>query len=288
MKKFRLLALMCVCVLALSACGSSNNNTNFTVVSTSSSQNLYGNQTTATTVTESPSISLTVDDETADYDDGSYDPASEENSGEGEVITLPDVAAEPETTSTPVPTIRSEYAGATPVVIDPIDKPTATPVPALSFSYTTYDATKLHLSFEGPVGWTVDDTDNDTYVITNPDTSADYAASMTLRVTSVTSDYSNSQLTSEVKNMLNTIKSSTSFKSFSPSNTASRTLLDKAGVYANYTAVLSDGTRIAGRVHVTCLNKVLYTVHITYPRDYTDTYVDKVYKKMRDTIKITQ
>ena len=297
MKKFRLLALMCVCVLALSACGSSSKTSNYTVVSTSSSQNLYGNQTSTTTTTTTEestgAISLTVDDETTDYDttdydDGSYDPTSEEGSGEGEVIDIPDVAEVAEVTNTPVPTIRSEYAGATPVVIDPIDKPTATPVPALSFSYTTYYATKLHLSFEGPIGWTVDDTDSDTYVITNPDTSADYAASMTIRVTSVTSDYSTSQLTSEVKNMLSTIKSSASYKSFSPSNTASRTLLDKAGVYANYTAVLSDGTRIAGRVHVTCLNKVLYTVHITYPRDYTDTYVDKVYKKMRDTIKITQ
>lgn len=65
-------------------------------------------------------------------------------------------------------------------------------------------------------------------------------------------------------------------------------MLDKAGVYANYTGTLSDGTKIAGRVQATCLNKVLYTVHITYPQGYKDTYVDKVYSKMRSTIKITQ
>ncbi len=285
MKKFRLFALMCVCVLALSACGSSNTNTSrLTVITTAnSSQNLYANQFTEAP-TETP-VSLTVDD--TDYDAVDYDPSSEEDAGIGDdgVVEIPLTDTDE---VTPVPTIRSEYAGATPVVIDPIDKPTATPLPALSFEYTTYDATKLHLSFEGPAGWTVDDTDSDTFIITNTSSSADYQASMTIHIASVTSDYSSSQLTSEVKNMLSNVKSSMDFSSFSPSNTASRTLLDKAGVYANYTGTLSDGTQVAGRVQATCLNKVLYTVHITYPRGYRDTYVDKVYSKMRSTIKITQ
>ncbi len=288
MKKFRLFALMCVCVLALSACGSSNtSNSPYSVITTANtSQNLYGNQ--ATEAPTNTPVTLTVDDtDETDYDAGDYDPSSEEDSGVGEdgVVEIPLTDTDEET---PVPTIRSEYAGATPVVIDPIDKPTATPLPALSFEYTTYDATKLHLSFDGPVGWTVDDTSSDTFIITNTSSNADYQASMTIHIASVTSDYSSSQLTSEVKNMLSNVKSSMDFSSFSPSNTASRTLLDKAGVYANYTGTLSDGTKVAGRVHATCLNKVLYTVHITYPRGYRDTYVDNVYSKMRSTIKITQ
>ena len=41
------------------------------------------------------------------------------------------------------------------------------------------------------------------------------------------------------------------------------------------------------RVHAACLDKVLYTVHITYPRAYTETYKEGVYDKLRDTIKLT-
>ena len=88
--------------------------------------------------------------------------------------------------------------------------------------------------------------------------------------------------------MLATIKGGANIKSFSPSKTAERTLMDNAGIYANYTAELEDGTQIAGRVHATCLNKVLYTVHLTYPRAYTETYIDTVYATLRKTLNITQ
>ena len=60
-----------------------------------------------------------------DYDDGSYDPASEEGGDWEEVPENPDSAP------TSAPVIQSEYAGATPVLIDPVDKPTPTPLPTL-------------------------------------------------------------------------------------------------------------------------------------------------------------
>ena len=45
---------------------------------------------------------------------------------------------------------------------------------------------------------------------------------------------------------------------------------------------------VAGRVHATCVNKVLYTVHVSYPKAYTDTYKKQVYDHLRDTIMISQ
>ena len=288
MKKLKLMALVCACLLTLGACASQSQAPNrFAPVDTgtaSGAQNLYG------TNTGTANAGLTDDsDGYTDFDNGTYDPTSEEgnNVGDDGVVDIPDPVMEEENTATPVPTIRSEYAGATPVVIDPIDKPTPTPLPALSFEYQTYDATKLHLSFEGPTGWEVNDVSTDTYIITDIVTPTDYQASMTLRATSVTSNYTNNDLVKEVKGMLDTI-GGTGFKSYSPSRTANRTLLDKAGVYANYTGTLTDGTKVAGRVHATCINKVLYTVHITYPKGYTNTYVDQVYGKMRSTITITK
>lgn len=197
-------------------------------------------------------------------------------------------------TPTPAPTIRGEYAGATPVPIDPIDKPTPTPVPPLAaFTYRSYEATKLGLSFEAPAGWTVDSSDPAYYSLTNTSGSLNYQAQLVLHAEKVSVQYSESELKNAVKSMLNAIGASEVVVEFSPSDTASRPLLGATGVYANYSATLSNGARIRGRVHATCVEKVLYTVHLSAPADYWDLegendYKDGVYDKLRDTIKITK
>lgn len=285
MKRIKLALLLMLCVLALCACQSKEQQRFQVVTSHGGAQNLYGDQATNVPAADN---GFTNNDPYTDFDDGSYDPASEEGNGLGDdgLIDLPvEPADAPEATA--APTIRSEYAGATPVVIDPIDKPTPTPVPPLTFAYQTYDATKLHLSFEAPIGWEVNDVSSDTFILYNPDTSVDYQASLTVRAVSVASQYSENDMVKEVKGMLETIGGS-GFTKFSPSNTATRTLLDKSGVYANYTGTTTDGAQVAGRVHVTCINKVLYSVHVTYPQAYTTTYKEQVYDHLRSTITITQ
>ena len=218
-------------------------------------------------------------DEPIDFDDGSYDPASEDF-GEAEEVPMGMIATvAPGSGDYP-------YGGASPVPIDPIDKPTPTPLPSLTFAYQTYDNAKLHLSFEAPAGWLEDEPEKDSYRLTNPDPSAIYPASMTIRAVEVNKTYNKNELTKEVKNMLSTIGSS-GIKNWEPSQTASRTLLGANGVYANYKAATKDGEQIAGRVIVTCVGKTLYTLHLTYPRGYTETYVEKVFNKFRDTVKTT-
>lgn len=219
-----------------------------------------------------------------DFDDGSYDPASEEGGDEEEVTDPADVVAQVVVAITPQP----EYpnAGATPVPIDPIDKPTPTPLPTLTFAYQTYTAGSLHLTFEAPAGWIVDESQPDTYVLTNPDVSMAYAASLTVRAVPVNKKYDKSALTKELKGMLDTLGSS-GLKNWEPSNTANRTFLNSTGVYANYKAT-SGKEAIAGRIIVCCVDKTLYTLHVTYPRGYTETYVDKVFDQFRHTVKITE
>ena len=58
------------------------------------------------------------------------------------------------------------YAGATPVPIDPVDLPTATPKPELTFTYDWYTASKLGISFRSAVGY--DDTAADLYPVNLP------------------------------------------------------------------------------------------------------------------------
>lgn len=201
--------------------------------------------------------------------------------------------AEPPT-PTPALVFRGEYAGATPVPIDPIDKPTPTAVPPLAaFSYKTYEATKLGLSFDAPVGWTIDDSDPAYYELKNPARNVNYEATLTLHAEKVKSQYRDSDLKTVVRNMLSAIEAQDVVVEFSPTNTASRDLLEADGIYADYTATLTGGVRIRGRVHATCVEKVLYTVHLSAPADYWDLtgdgdYKDGVYDKMRHTIRLTK
>lgn len=266
MKKRLMLALMLMlCAVLLASCSGeskkydvlSSNNTGTTQQST--------NQQTANTQTEDP---------LAEEDDYGTDWAQE----------LPTQAVP---TATPAPTVRSQYAGATPVVIDPIDKPTPTAVPKLSITYTPYDAIKLGLSFEGPAGWIQDDTAADTFIIQNPNALIDYPATLTLHAEKVSADYTTENLKTVINGMLKSIGEA-DFDTYSPSQTAGRTLLGKNGVYADYKGTLEDGREVAGRVHAVCVDRVLYTLHLTAPRAQWSDYKDMVYDKLRDTLVITK
>ena len=216
-----------------------------------------------------------------DFDDGSYDPTSEEGGSE-EMLPFEGV----EDGMTPAPTMKGEYAGATPVLIDPIDKPTPTPLPKLAFTYATYEAPALHLSFEGPAGWLPDDSQADTYKLTNPDPSMDYPAVLSIRVVPVSQHYNKSELIKEVKGALDTIGSD-GFLKFDRSNTAGRKFMNSDGIYANYTGTTTDNVKIGGRLIIACSNKLLYILDVRYPQGYTKTYVDGVYDKFRHSVKIT-
>lgn len=217
-----------------------------------------------------------------DFDDGTYDPTQEEGGGE-ELVPDPQAGSSYET---PAPTMQSEYAGATPVPIDPIDKPTATPLPPLSFTYSKYEAPALHLEFEGPAGWLTDDSQPDTYTITNPDPGMDYAAFLSIRTVPVSKSYNKSELIKEVKGTLDTLGGE-DFVKFERSNTAGRKFMNVDGIYANYSGTKTDGTKVAGRVIISCVNKTLYVLHVSYPQGYTKTYVENVYDKFRHTVKMT-
>jgi hypothetical protein len=180
--------------------------------------------------------------------------------------------------------MNSEYAGATPVLIDPIDKPTATPLPTLSFGYTTYEASTLHMTFDAPSGWLVEES-SDTFTLTNPDPSMDFAAQLIVRAVPVAKQYNKNDLTKEINGILSTIKEE-GFKTFSPSKTAGRVFLNSDGIYANYNGTLESGVKMGGRVIAACVNKTLYILHVTFPQGYRDFYVSNVYDKFRHTVKL--
>ena len=219
------------------------------------------------------------------FNDGSYDPASEEG---GKSEQIGDTAQNaPAVTNAPM--MQSEFAGATPVKIDPVDKPTPTPLPKITFSYTTYNAPNLHLTFEGPAGWIADDLAADTYILTNPDPSMDYEAKAEIRTIAAGKDYTQKELVKEAKAQAEALQGTGSFQSFSTSDTATRTFINGNGVYIAYKGTLNDGqeTGVAGRIIVNTVNKVLYVLHVSYPRGLADTFADGVYNKIRHSMKLT-
>ncbi len=283
-QKKRLLAvLLALCCVVLCACQAKETFPTAGEIGQVNSQTV--NQTvnsmqTEETVAEAQEIFTGAVVGSIDYDDGSYDPTSEEG-GSGEPVD--DAAAIP----TVAPTFQSEYAGATPVVIDPIDKPTPTPLPKLTFAFATYEASALHMTFEAPTGWIEDASQPDAFTLINPDQTMDYPAQLTIREVPVNRAYSESELTKEIKGALDTLKSD-SFRSFSPSNTATRTFMNSKGVYANYSGRNNDGVEVAGRIIASCVDKTLYILHVSYPKGYTETYVENLFHKFVRTVKMKE
>ncbi len=179
------------------------------------------------------------------------------------------------------------YAGSTPIPLDPIDAPTATPRQALSFTYVQYDLPALGLSFQGPAGWVPDESVSEMYTLTEPEQQIKDGQLGILKIyaTPVSSTYTESNLVTEIKQRLSDI-SATNFKEWKPSYTATRFLMGNKGVYANYSGTLVDGTQVGGRVHAVSIDKKLYCIEIVYPLNFKDDYLS-VFSKMRETIKRT-
>ncbi|MBR1586539.1 MAG: hypothetical protein IJ662_13445 [Clostridia bacterium] len=212
------------------------------------------------------------EDDAIDWDE--YDPASEEDDGAVYVegLVYDDMG-------------NSVYAGATPIPLNPIDMPTATPRPELTFTYGQVDIPTLGLSFEAPAGWTVDASAGDTVVITDPTTYDNFNASMTISITPVASTYKLNDVKTSVRDKLKEI-GQYNYSVWTTTSLSERTLLKKDGYYANYRGEYYDGTVVRGRVMIALLdgNRII-TLHMAAPGWYNDSYM-KVVAHFRETAKM--
>lgn len=179
-----------------------------------------------------------------------------------------------------------QYAGATPILLDPIDMPTGTPRPPLTFTYAPYTATGLGLTFESVAGYTIDDSTPNTYILTEPvdQVKDNYAVTITFTVSPVVSSYKSTDAKRDLQAKVKEL-GEVNYKKWEPTYTAERTLLDKPGYYVNYRGVLLDDTIVRGRIHMALLpgNRLLM-IHISYPGWYGDDYIG-VFTHIRNTIK---
>ena len=283
------LVLVCLAAIALllTGCQGQQENNLYTEVT----QYIGPAATTAPVVTDAPADTTAAVDDNADYTE--TDILSEEANSEQEAAdTLdfdPGYVAQTSlfssntlnnTAATAYP-----YAGSSPIPLNPVDAPTPTPQAPLNFTYITYSPATVGLTFDAPAGWIADDSYNEVFTLTEPESQMKNGQLGIINVYAVpvTSNYSETQLVQEIKQRLNTI-GSLNFSVWKPSLTATRYLMGSMGVYANYTGTLVTGVEVGGRIHAVTIDNVLYCIQITYPLSYREDYMD-VFAKLRETIK---
>ena len=177
------------------------------------------------------------------------------------------------------------YAGSTPIPLNPIDMPSPTPKPPLSFEYVDYSIATLGLIFKGPRNWIPDESDPSMFVLSEPDGQIKDGQLGIIKIHAlpVTSDFNESALKADINDRLNVINSE-GFSQWRPSLTATRHLMGVRGVYANYSGTLSSGVQIGGRVHSVSMDNMLYTIEIVYPLGFKTDY-EKIFVEMRSTLK---
>ncbi|NLO85008.1 MAG: hypothetical protein GX096_06245 [Clostridiales bacterium] len=175
------------------------------------------------------------------------------------------------------------YAGSTPIPLIPVDAPTPTPRPSLSFIYGSY-AAAIGVSFEAPVGWIVDESVSDVIILSEPIEQIKEGQQCIIRISTMPVDntYSEDDLKTEVLTRLDDIGSS-GFDEWKPSYTSTRYMMGTKGVYANYTGSLLDGTEVGGRIHYVSSESALYGVEIVFPRGYKDDYLN-IFTKIRESL----
>lgn len=261
MKKWALLLLLVLAAALLAGCGSSQES--FPEVDSSLQQDPM------TIPTDVP-VSEPAEDPWANYD-----PASEEDTDDSYYV--PNASYDDYG--------RQMYAGATPIPLDPVDMPTATPRPPLAFAYGDVAVDNIGLTFQAPVGWGIETPDAETVILTDPNAYDGVNATMTIRIVSVPATYKLSDVRTEVTNMLKDI-GQYNFSSFSKTELATRTLLKKDGYYADYHGTYYDGTSVQGRVMVALLdNNRIITLHMVCDYGYFHSDYKGVVNHFRDTVK---
>ncbi len=286
-RQWKLMLCLLMAAVLLSSCsgGGSSNQTVFPEIT----QNLGFPQATAAPTAPPAPVAETVVDESANIvaepvaqpEFSDMDPISEESYQEP--VSLSDSLTG---NYTVVEETEYVYAGSTPIPLDPVDMPTPTPRPPVNFTYVSYTAGSLGLTFEAPSGWVTDDSLTEVYTIMEPAEQmvGNQQCVVTVVAVPVNTNYDQRDLEKEVKARLNDI-SATNFAVWEPSLTATRHLMGGKGVYANYSGELVNGVKLGGRIHYVCIDNMLYGVEIMYPREYRDDYMN-VFDKIRDTIKI--
>lgn len=176
---------------------------------------------------------------------------------------------------------------ATPVAVDPIDKPTPTPAPTPNYIYEKYVNEQMGVSFYVPYTWLLNPNTNlETTVqfvepkheMMEPD---GYQTRITIEKINMGLEQTASDARSQLESSLSALEQT--FTSFTAGNIASASIGKANGYYCYYKAEYNDGYKdyiMNGRIIIVAHGKALYQVRITTPRAWYS-YYEYVFRKVR-------
>ncbi len=186
--------------------------------------------------------------------------------------------------------LKPDDPAATPVAVDPIDKPTPTPAPTPNYIYETYVSDAMGISFSIPYTWLLNPN-------TNPDTTIQFVEPQSemkdvggyqTRLTIEKINMGLQQTASDARERLEYVlgELEQSFTSFTANSIASQSIGEANGYYCYYKAEYNDGTKnylMNGRIIIVAHEKALYQIRLTTPRSWYS-YYEYVYRKVRSTL----
>ena len=188
-------------------------------------------------------------------------------------------------------TLTLDNASATPIPVDPIDKPTPTPMPEPSYWYETYTNDNMGISFSIPGTWLLNPNTNQDTTIQFVEPKSEmmdeggYQTRLTIEKVNMGLTQTASDAKERLESTLNQLEST--FTSFYPGDPASTTIGDAKGYYCYYKAEYNDGSKtyqMRGRIAIVAYEKALYQVRITTPQSWYS-YYENVFRKVRNSFK---
>ena len=186
--------------------------------------------------------------------------------------------------------LTPDNPAATPVAVDPIDKPTPTPTPAPSFIYEKYENDMLGISFSVPYTWLLNPNTNQetTVQFVEPKSEMMDPDGYQTRITVEKYNMGLTQTAAEARDRLESVieELEATFTTFSAGSIDSGDFGDARGYYCYYKAEYNDGTKnyeMNGRVIIVAHKKALYQIRLTTPRNWYS-YYNYLWRKVRSTI----
>ena len=190
-------------------------------------------------------------------------------------------------------TLQLDNPLATPVAVDPIDKPTPTPAPTPDYMYDTYTSSSMGVSFSIPYSWLLNPSTNQETTLQfvvpksemmEPD---GYQTRLTIERFSAGLNQTAADARTRLESVLTELEGM--FTTFKANDIATASIGGASGYYCYYRATYNDGTKeysMRGRVAVVAHDKELIQIRLTTPSNWFS-YYNHVYRQLRATFKFT-
>lgn len=188
-------------------------------------------------------------------------------------------------------TLQLDNPLATPVAVDPIDKPTPTPAPTPNYMYETYTSDSMGISFSIPYSWLLNPSTNQETTLQFVEPKSEmmepdgYQTRLTIERFSAGLNQTAADARTRLESVLTELEGM--FTTFKANDIATASIGGASGYYCYYRATYNDGTKeynMRGRVVIVAHEKDLFQIRLTAPSNWYS-YYNYVYRQIRQTFK---